>query len=197
MTYIKHNTAVISEKAQIGEGTTISEFVVIRGNAIIGKNCHLDAGVIVEQDTIIGDNTKIYQHSVIRRNSVIGKDCIFGKCVMIENNVVMGNEVHIVDLTHITSTCIIEDKVFFGPNVVTDNTANVLSFRNKTVELQGPVIKHGARIGTDAILDRGITIGRNTVVGRGSLVLKDIPDNQLWYGHPARYIREVPKEEWV
>lgn len=197
MKYKKHKTAIISAKAHIGDGTVISEFVVVRDNVKIGKNCYLDTGVVIEKDVKIGNNTKIYQYSVIRRNSVIGNDGILGKCVMIENDVVMGNEVHIADLTHITSTCIIEDKVFFGPNAATDNTANVLSFRKKQVELQGPLIKHGARIGTAAILARGITIGKNSVVGRGSLVLKDIPDNQLWYGHPARYIREVPKEEWV
>ena len=116
---------------------------------------------------------------------------------MIENQVKLGNEVHIVDLTHISHTSIIEDNVFIGPGVITDNTANVLSFRNKSVELKGPIIKHGSRIGTASILAMGVTIGKNAVVGRGSLVMKNIPDGQLWYGHPAKYVRDVPEEEYV
>lgn len=36
-----------------------------------------------------------------------------------------------------------------------------------------------------------VTIGRNSVVGAGSIVTKDIPDNEVWAGNPARFIRKL------
>jgi acetyltransferase-like isoleucine patch superfamily enzyme len=37
----------------------------------------------------------------------------------------------------------------------------------------------------------GVTIGENAMIGAGSLVTKDIPDNELWYGSPAKFIRKL------
>jgi len=37
----------------------------------------------------------------------------------------------------------------------------------------------------------GVTIGRNAMIGAGSVVTKDIPDNELWLGNPARFKRKL------
>lgn len=46
MKYNKHETIIVSNNASIGDDTCISEYVIIRGNAVIGKNCHIDAGSV-------------------------------------------------------------------------------------------------------------------------------------------------------
>ena len=53
------------------------------------------------------------------------------------------------------------------------------------------VIKDGAWIATGVIICPGVTIGRNSVVGSGSVVLSDIPDDELWAGIPCRYIKKI------
>ena len=52
-------------------------------------------------------------------------------------------------------------------------------------------IKEGAWIGGHSIILKGVTIGRRSVVGAGSIVSKDIPDDELWAGNPARFIRKL------
>ncbi|WP_262710533.1 acyltransferase [Dinghuibacter silviterrae] len=44
-------------------------------------------------------------------------------------------------------------------------------------------------IGMDSIILKGVTIGSNVVVAAGSVVARDIPDNQIWGGNPAKFIR--------
>lgn len=53
------------------------------------------------------------------------------------------------------------------------------------------IIKKGAYIGCNTIICKPVTIGENAVVGAGSIVVKDIPANQVWAGNPARYIKEI------
>lgn len=53
------------------------------------------------------------------------------------------------------------------------------------------VIKDNAFIGAHTIILKGVTIGNNSIVGAGSVVTKSIPDNQIWAGNPARFIRNV------
>ena len=53
------------------------------------------------------------------------------------------------------------------------------------------VIKDNAFIGAHTIILKGVSIGENSIVGAGSVVTKSIPDNQIWAGNPARFIRNV------
>ena len=48
----------------------------------------------------------------------------------------------------------------------------------------------GSFIAAGSMILKGVHIGSNCVVGAGSIVISDIPDNQIWAGNPARYIRE-------
>jgi acetyltransferase-like isoleucine patch superfamily enzyme len=57
--------------------------------------------------------------------------------------------------------------------------------------LQRTLVKRNASIGAASIILGGVTIGENAMVGAGSLVTKDIPDNELWYGSPAKFIRKL------
>lgn len=57
------------------------------------------------------------------------------------------------------------------------------------------VIKNNAFIGAHSIILKGVTIGENSVVGAGSVVTKSIPDNQVWAGNPAKFIKEFNATE--
>ena len=52
-------------------------------------------------------------------------------------------------------------------------------------------IKDNAFIGAKSIILKGVTIGENVIVGAGSIVTKSIPDNEIWAGNPASFIRKV------
>ncbi len=63
--------------------------------------------------------------------------------------------------------------------------------------IKGPTLKRGARIGANATILPGITIGEDALVGAGSVVTKDLEPRYLYMGVPAKKIREVPKDQLI
>ena len=51
-------------------------------------------------------------------------------------------------------------------------------------------IKENAYLGMNVLVVKPVTIGRGAIVGAGSIVTKDIPDDEVWAGNPARFIRK-------
>ena len=51
-------------------------------------------------------------------------------------------------------------------------------------------IKENAFIGCHTVICNSVTIGKNSIVGASSVVTKDIPDNEVWAGNPARFIKK-------
>lgn len=90
----------------------------------------------------------------------------------------------------------LKDNVFIGPNVqiITENHPEQPSVR-RNVYTKPVVIKRGAWIGASAVILPGVTIGENAIVGAGAIVTKDVPDNTIVAGNPARIIREIKTEE--
>lgn len=63
---------------------------------------------------------------------------------------------------------------------------------SKTGGVTSPVvIKDGAFIGAHCIILKGVTIGKKSIVGAGSVVTKSIPDGEIWAGNPAKFIRKI------
>ncbi len=58
-------------------------------------------------------------------------------------------------------------------------------------ELKGPIIEENAKIGANATILPGITIGKNSIVGAGSVVTKDVPPNCVVAGNPAKVINKI------
>ncbi|MBP7173039.1 MAG: N-acetyltransferase [Cloacibacterium sp.] len=136
----------------------------------------------------IGENTTVWQFCVILQNAEIGKNCNINCHVFIENNVKIGNNVTIKSGVQIWDGITIEDDVFVGPNVTFTNDKNPKS-KNIDFKLQETVIKKGASIGANATILPGIIVGENTVIGAGSVVTKNVPDNETWVGNPAKKIK--------
>lgn len=53
------------------------------------------------------------------------------------------------------------------------------------------IIKDNVFIGAHSLILKGVTIGENSIIGAGSVVTKSIPDNQIWAGNPAKFIKNV------
>ena len=60
---------------------------------------------------------------------------------------------------------------------------------------KGPHIKFAARIGSATTIYFNVTIGRETVIGAGSVVTQDIPDYKMAAGSPAKVIKSIPEDE--
>ena len=139
--------------------------------------------------TNIGKGTSIWQYCVILMNTIIGDNCNICAQCFIENDVNIGNNVTIKNGVYLWDGITIEDNVQIGPNVTFTNDKYPRA--KHPYNLQRTLIKSRASIGGASIILGGVTIGENAMVGAGSLVTKDIPDNELWYGNPAKFIRKM------
>ena len=83
----------------------------------------------------------------------------------------------------------IEDNVHIGPNVTFTNDKYPRA--KQKFELQKTLIRRNASIGARSVILGGITIGENAMIGAGSVVTKNVPANELWFGNPARFVREI------
>lgn len=142
------------------------------------------------QSTSIGDETCIWQFVVILPKAVIGTNCNICAHAFIENDVIIGNDVTIKNGVYLWDGVRVEDKVFIGPNVTftNDKYPRSKSFPN---QFQKTVIKKGASIGAGSIILGGLEIGQNAMIGAGSLVTKNVPPNELWFGSPAKFVRKI------
>ncbi len=132
----------------------------------------------------IGEGTIVWQFCVILKDAVIGKNCNICYSVFIENDVVLGNHVVIKSGVQLWDGITLEDNVFVGPNVTFTNDLYPRSGK-PVYQLKRTLIKTGASIGANATILCGLTIGRYAMIGAGSVVTKNVPDHNLWYGNPA------------
>jgi len=113
-----------------------------------------------------------------------------GHHVHLGDNVYVNFNLTVVDDTHIY----IEDNVMIGPNVVLSTGAHPISPKQRKQGLQYnlPIhIETNAWIGSGVQVLPGVTIGENSVIGAGSVVTKNIPDNVVAVGNPCRKIRDI------
>lgn len=141
------------------------------------------------QSVKIHPSTNVWQFVVILPNAVIGHNCNICAHTFIENDVVIGDFVTIKCGVYLWDGITIENNVHIGANVTFINDKYPRSKKDFT--LQRILIKKNASIGSGSIIMGGITIGENVLIGAGSLVTKSIPDNELWYGSPAKFIRKI------
>jgi acetyltransferase-like isoleucine patch superfamily enzyme len=97
---------------------------------------------------------------------------------------VIGSNVTIKCGVYLWDGITVEDNVQIGPNVTFTNDKYPRA--KQAFEIQKTVIKRKASIGAGSVIIGGITIGENAMIGVGSVVTKDIPPNELWFGNPAR-----------
>jgi acetyltransferase-like isoleucine patch superfamily enzyme len=170
---------------------------LIHEKAIIGINTVVEFTAVIQEGCVIGDDCFIGHNVVLRPKTLIGNRCKIGHLCVFEGDTVIGDDVVIAAQSHITKGATICDKVFIGPCVCTCNDRIMVHQRRhiKPFKQEGPTIMFAARIGSNATILPGVTIGMNAVVGAGSVVTKDVGDYAVVYGNPAVFQRWVPEDE--
>ena len=147
--------------------------------------------IIDTELTNIGDDTKIWAYTLICKNVIIGKNCTIGEGVYIGPNVKIGNNCKIQNHSLIYEGVEIEDDVFIGPNVITTNDNFPRALGDWSDRFKKTLIKKGSSICANSTIVCGVVLGINCMIGAGSVVTKNIKDNYLAYGNPARHIRKI------
>lgn len=174
---------------------------------------YLRTGFLGYELKSIGSRTSISRGCSIigGENIVLGRGCTIGKYVTLSTwqsdsdttpNITIGNSVSIGEGCHITST----NQIFIGNNTllgkyitITDNShgdtiVEQLSIApiSRPLKSKGPVII-GERvwIGDKVTILPNVKIGNSVIIGANSLVSKDVPDNSVCVGNPARVIKRI------
>ena len=114
----------------------------------------------------------------------IGDGCTIHALVWIAEKVKIGNNCKIQAMAYLPNGVVLEDNVFIGPGVIFTNDKYPKANMGKEWEQMTTTVKEGANIGANATILPGLTIGKGATIGAGSVVTKDVPDGELWYGNP-------------
>ena len=145
------------------------------------------------QSKNIGKGTTVWQFCVILENASIGKNCNINCNVFIENDVKIGNNVTIKSGVQIWDGITLEDNVFIGPNATFTNDLLPRS-KQYPKKFSRTLIKKGASVGANATILAGFIIGENALIGAGSVVTKDVPNNEIWIGNPAKFHKKLSND---
>ncbi len=118
---------------------------------------------LIDKTSIIASSSLLGEGIHINAGSIIGANCQFGKQVLVNRSVSIGHDI------------IVEDYVSFGPGCVLCGCCQIGA---------------GSFIGAGSTILPKVTIGRNAIIGAGAVVTKDVPDNSIVVGNPAKIIKE-------
>ncbi|RJQ80687.1 MAG: N-acetyltransferase [Desulfobacteraceae bacterium] len=151
----------IAPDVKIGKNVFLNDFINLYGCSI-GSNTKIGPFVEIQKNAFIGENCKIQSHTFICEGVNIEDDVFVGHGVMFTNDIY--------------------------PRATGTSGALQTEADWRVVPT---LIKKGASIGSNATILAGVSIGQNSIIGAGSVVTKNIPDNTIVAGNPARVIRTI------
>lgn len=157
---------------------------------VIQTGAHIRSHSVIYAGNQIGVNFQTGNKVNIRELNKIGYNVSIGTLSVIEHHVSIGNNVRIHSQVFIPEYSVLEEGAWIGPNVVLTNAKYPL-FPGVKENLIGPTIKEGARIGANATILPGLVIGKNSLVGAGAVVVRDVPDGSVVAGNPAKVVKQV------
>jgi UDP-2-acetamido-3-amino-2,3-dideoxy-glucuronate N-acetyltransferase len=161
MSPTRPNHTLVAPDVKLGKGVVLNAFINLYG-CTIGDGTRIGTFVEVQKNACIGARCKIQSHTFICEGVTIEDEVFIGHGVMFINDL----------LPRATAAT---------GGLQTDADWKVVP----------TLVKRGASIGSNATILGGITIGENSLIGAGSVVTRDIPDNTIAAGNPARIIRKL------
>lgn len=190
----------IYDNVLIGKNSLIENYAIIgkppRGfkdgdlYTRIGINASIREFTVIYASTRIGNSFQTGIGARIRENNIIGNDVSIGTNAVLEFSNRIGNSVRIHSNCFLEMATI-EDFVFIAPNVVMTDDPHPMGCPRWKECKGGVTIKAYSRIGANTTILPGVTIGRNCLIGAGSVVTGDIRDNSVAYGNPATVEKSI------
>jgi acetyltransferase-like isoleucine patch superfamily enzyme len=203
------NNVIIEDNCFIDSGVIIRDNVHIKKGSFIGSRCILGEYLMdfyrdrinKTHPLIIGENALIRSEAIIYGNTTIGNNFQTGHRVTIRENSIIGNNVRIGTSSDIQEECSIGDyvsihsNVFMGEKNVIKNYAwifpHVIFTNDPTPPSQtiiGSTVEEYAVVAAGSIILPGLNIGKESLVGAGSIVTKNVEKETVVAGNPAKRI---------
>jgi maltose O-acetyltransferase len=144
--------------------------------------------VFLDTDVVVQEGVWVRGGLTMGPKAQIGRECVIQGPVTIGGSTMVSHRSEILAQTSIGSNCSI------GPGVKFLSMAHELGSENLRAGnfFSKPIrVGDGAWVGAYSVVLGGVTIGKGAVVGAGSLVTKDVPDNHLAMGHPAKVVKKL------
>ena len=164
---------------------------------VLGRAVTIGANCVIYRGAILGDGVFVGDLASIREDVTIGELTIIGRGVTIENKTTIGRKCKIETEAYITAMSTVEDYCFIAPCTAFTNDNFLGRTEERKKHFGGPTLKRGARIGANATLLPGVTVGEDSLVAAGSVVTKDVPPQVIVVGSPAKVLRPVPEEQLI
>lgn len=211
------NDVTIGNNVVIYNGTCFGDNVFIMDNCVIGKqsvppfrehkafkifrmppvrfgsNIVIGTGSIIYAGSRIGDYFYSADSIIVREGCSIAKRVSIGKKAIVEHHVKLGEGTKLQSYALVGEGMKVGKDVFIGPFF--NGTCDKFMDRLEEFVFQPPSIKDHARIGAHVVLMAGITVGKDSVIGAGAVVTKDIPDYCIAVGIPAKVVKEIPSSQ--
>jgi UDP-3-O-[3-hydroxymyristoyl] glucosamine N-acyltransferase len=203
--FVRKNIPSISPAAHIHASVNLSPGCTIGHGAVIEEGCVIGKNVSIGHNSVIGYNTIIEDNVIIGANNTIGgvgfgyEKTADGKYEMIPH---IGN-VHIYAGAEIGNNTAIDRAVIgstkIGPNAKIDNLVHIahgVKIGANALIIAHAMIAGSVEIGENAWVSpaasvlQKVKVGNNALIGMGSVVLKDVPENKIVVGSPAKIIRD-------
>jgi len=193
----------IYKNVRFGKNVVIGDFCIIglppKGAApgeletVIGDNSEIRSHTVIYAGNKIGDNFQSGHHVLVRENNNIGSNVSIGSGANVEHHINIADDVRIHSGVFIPEYSVLEKGCWLGPNVVLTNAKYPRS-KNVKKDLKGPTICSGAKIGANVTVLPGAKIGRNCLIGAGSVVVKDVAEDKIVAGNPAKIIGDIKEK---
>jgi acetyltransferase-like isoleucine patch superfamily enzyme len=158
--------------------------------------------VPISDSVILGRGVVIPQPSLVNLYGCrVGDDTKIGSFVEIQKNVVVGARCKISSHSFLCEGVTLEDEVFVGHGVLFTNDPYPRATAGGRLQTEADWtvvatrVRQGASIGSGAVILCGITIGARALVGAGAVVTRDVVDDAIVSGVPARLVRVVKQGE--
>lgn len=156
------------------------------GRVTLGSNVCVRTNCVIYPSVSIGNFTELGHNVILREEISIGTRSLIGTNTIVDGYCKIGSRVSIQSGAYLPMKSLVEDDAFLGPHCVLTND----KFMKRGAKLIGPTIKRRARIGANAVIFPGVTIGEDAIVGAGSVVRQNIPSRSVFAGVPAQAIGE-------
>lgn len=202
VTILDPATTYIDDEVEIGPDTVLLPNTMLTGRTVIGAGCTIGPGTTIEHSTVgerciirqsvleeatLEDEVRVGPFSHCRPGAHLARGVYLGNYAEVKNSY-LGPQTQMHHFSYMGDATIGR-----GTNIAAGSITS--NFDGK--EKHRTIIGEGAFIGCDTTLVAPVTIGNRAYTGAGAVVTRDVPDDTLVAGVPARFLRSLKQEEDV